>query len=104
MHHTTFCSHKKFYLFFFISTGGTKMNPSKDEQKRSSAVGPRHLNPMHILRNVFTSRITSRFLLTAVWILLLNPSIYCQNLALLKDGLVQHVSSSLTTKGSAFVY
>ena len=34
-----------------------------------------------------------------------NPLTYCQNLALLKDGLVQQVSSSLTTKGgAAFVY
>ena len=79
------------------------MHP-KNEQNPGSTLAPRHLNPMNILRNVFTSRICSRFLLTALWILLLKPLIYCQNYALLKDGLVQHVSPSLTTKGGAFVY
>ena len=29
------------------------MHP-KNEQNRSSTLGPRHLNPMDILRNVFT--------------------------------------------------
>ena len=28
MHHTIFCSHKMFYLFFFIRTGGNKMSAS----------------------------------------------------------------------------
>ena len=41
------------------------MHP-KNEQNRSSTLGPRRLNPTEILRNVFTSRISSRFLLTAV--------------------------------------
>ena len=48
----------------------------------SSTLGPLPLNPMDILRSVFTSRISSRFSLTAVWIIFFN----------------------LTTKGGAFVY
>ena len=51
----------------------------KNELSRSSTFGPWHLNPMDILRNVCTSRISSRSLLTAVWILFLDPLIYCQN-------------------------
>ena len=58
------------------------MHP-KNEQNRSSTLGPtlgpRQLNPMDILRNVFTSGIFSRFLLTAVWISFYNSLIYCQN-------------------------
>ena len=54
------------------------MNASKNEQNLSSTLGPWHLNPMDILMNVFTSRLSSRFLLTAVWILVFNPLIYCQ--------------------------
>ena len=54
------------------------MHP-KNEENCSSTLGPRHLNTMEILRNVFTSRISSRFLLTSVWILFFNPLIYCQN-------------------------
>ena len=53
---------------------------------------------MDILRNVFTSGISSRFFLTAVWILFQ----YIAKTKLLKDGWVQHVS--LTTQGSPFVY
>ena len=71
-------AHKKFYLFFFIRTGGTKMNAWKNEQNLSSTLGPWHLNPMDILMNVFTSRLSSRFVLIAVWILVFNPLIYCQ--------------------------
>ena len=70
------------------------MHP-KNEQNRGSTLRPRHLNPMDVLRNVFTSRISRRFLLTSVWILFFNTLIYCQNLALLNDGLVQLVSPSL---------
>ena len=58
MHHTIFCSHKMFYLFFVIRTGGTK--PTwKNEQNRSSTLGPRNLNHMDNLRYVFTSTISS---------------------------------------------
>ena len=35
-----------------------------------------NFNPIDILRNVFTSRLSSRFFLTAVWILFFNPVIY----------------------------
>ena len=60
---------------------------------------------MAILGNVSTSRPSSKFLLTAVWILFLIPSyISATKRYTLKDGLVQHVSPSLTTKGDAFIY
>ena len=55
------------------------MNASKNEQSRTSTLGSRHINPMDILNNVFTSRISSRFLLTAVWILFVNHLVCCQN-------------------------
>ena len=42
------------------------MKVSSNEQNRSSTLGPLDLNPMDILRNVFISRISSRFLLTTV--------------------------------------
>ena len=75
MHHTIFCSLKMFYLFFVIRTGGNK--PTwKNEQNRSATLGPRNLNRLDILRDVFTSRISSGFLLTAVWILFFNLLIY----------------------------
>ena len=51
----------------------------KQKKKALLALGLRHLNPMDILRNVFTSGISSRFLLTAVWVLFYNPLKYCQN-------------------------
>ena len=54
------------------------MNASSNEQNRGSNLGPLNLNPMDIL-SVFTSTISSKFLLTAVWILFFNPLIYCQN-------------------------
>ena len=76
----------------------------KTKQNRNSTLRPQHLNPMDILKNVFESRVSSRYLLTTVWISFFNRLIYCQNQALLKDGLVQHVSPSLTTKGGVFVY
>ena len=60
----------------------------------------RHLNPMDILRNVFTSRISSRFLLTVVWIYFLIPIYIGKTKPYLKTGW----SPSLTTKGGAFVY
>ena len=69
----------KVLIIFLYRTGGTKMNASKNEQNRMSTSGPLHLNPMDILRNVFTSRISSRFVLTVVWILIFNPLIYCHN-------------------------
>ena len=50
------------------------MHP-KNEQNRSSTLVPWHSNPMDILRNVFTSRISPKFLLTAVGILFFNLSI-----------------------------
>ena len=69
---------KMFYLFFFIRTGGTK--PTwKNEHNRSSTLGPRNLNHMDILRDVFISRIFSRFLQTAVWILFFNLSIFVKS-------------------------
>ena len=49
----------------------------KIEQDLNSTLGHWHLNPMDILRNVFTSRISSTFLLTAVRILFINPLKYC---------------------------
>ena len=42
------------------------MKASQNEQNRSYTSGPLDLNPMDILKNAFTSRIFSRFLLTAV--------------------------------------
>ena len=53
MHYTIFCSHKRFYIFSSISTGGTEMNAFKNEQNRTSTLGPWHLNPMDILKKVF---------------------------------------------------
>ena len=55
------------------------MNASKNEQSRTSTLGSRHLNPMDILKNVFTSRMSSRFLLTSVWIKFVNHLICRQN-------------------------
>ena len=92
-----------FYLFFVICTGGTK--PTwKNEQNRSSSLGPRKLNHMDILMDVFTSGVFSRFLLIAVWILFFNLLIYFQTKHCLKMGWCIFVSPSLATKGSAFVY
>ena len=54
------------------------MHP-KNEQNRGPTLGPRHLNPMDNLRNAFTTRISSRFLLTAVWIIFFNPFMYRLN-------------------------
>ena len=70
---------KSFILFFLYSFECTKRRHPQNEQNRSYTLGPLDLNPMDILRSVFTSRISSKFLLTAVWILLFNPLIYCQN-------------------------
>ena len=53
-----------------------KWTHPKNEQNCSSTSEPRHLNPMDILRNVFTSRIFSRLLLTVVWVLFLIPFKY----------------------------
>ena len=65
--------HIKCFIYFSLSVPAVlKWTHPKNEQYRGSALGPRHLNPMDILRNVFTSRISSRFLLTAVWILFFN--------------------------------
>ena len=57
------------------------MHP-KNVQNRSSTLGRLHLNPMHILRNVFTSRISSRSILTAVSNLFFSPGegVLCINL------------------------
>ena len=79
------------------------MHP-KTEQNRSSTLGPHHLNSMDILKKVFPSKVFSISLLTTSWILISNSLIYCQDLALRKDGSLQHVSPSLTTKDGVFVY
>ena len=60
-----------FHLFFVISTGGTD-STWENEQNRTSSLGPRKLNHMDILRDVFTSRISSSFLLIAVGTLFIN--------------------------------
>ena len=74
-----FSAHIKCIIYFSLSVPAVlKWTHPKNEQYRSSTLGPRHLNPMDILRNVFTSRTFSRFLLTAVWILFFNSLIYCQ--------------------------
>ena len=54
------------------------MDP-KNEQNRNSTLGLWHLNPIDIMRHGFTSINSSRFLVTFVWILFLNPLIYFQN-------------------------
>ena len=49
------------------STSEVRLFPSpENEQNRSFDSGPRHLSPIDISRNVLTSRIPLRFLLTAV--------------------------------------
>ena len=55
------------------------MHP-KTEQNRSSTLGP-----VGILKDVCTSRVSSKYLLTTAWILVFNHLIYCQNYALLED-------------------
>ena len=40
-------------------TGLEQRHHPQNEQNRSSTLGPLDLNPMHILRSVFTSRITA---------------------------------------------
>ena len=73
-------THIKSFIYFSLSVPVVlKLMHPQNEQNRSSTSGPLHFNPMDILKNVFTSRIPSRFLLTAVWILLFNPLTYCQN-------------------------
>ena len=70
----------KSFIHFSLSVPAVlKCVHPKNEQNCRSTLGPLHLNPMDILRNVFISRISSRFLLTAVWILFFNRLIYCQN-------------------------
>ena len=60
----------KSFIHFSLSVPVVlKLRHPENEQNRSSTLGPRHLNPMDISKNVFTLRISSRFLLTAVWIL-----------------------------------
>ena len=73
-------AHIKSFSYLSLSVPAVlKCTYPKNEQNRSSTLGPLNLSPMDILRNVFTSRISSRFLLTAVWILFFNPVIYFQN-------------------------
>ena len=49
-----------------------KRTHPKNEQNHSSTLRPQHLNLVDILRNVFTSKISSRFFLAAVWIVFYN--------------------------------
>ena len=79
MYHTTFGSHKRFYLFFFIRTGSTNMKASENEKNRSSTLGPLHLNPMDILRNVLPQEFKVSSNKCMDFILFFNPLIYCQN-------------------------
>ena len=67
-------AHIKSCIYFSLSVPVVlKLRHPQNEQNRSSTLGPLDLNHMDILRSVFTSRISSRFLLTAVWILFFNP-------------------------------
>ena len=71
-------AHIKSFIYFSLSIPVVlKWRHPQNEQNRSSTLGPLHLNPMDILRSNFTrgftSRISSRFLVTAVWILFLIP-------------------------------
>ena len=72
-------AHVKGFIYFSLSVPVVlKRTHPKNEQNRSFTLGLRHLNPMDILRNAFTLRISSGFLLTFVSILFFNPLIYCQ--------------------------
>ena len=69
--------HRKGFIHFAsVVPGVLKRKHHKTEQNRSSTSGPRYLNPMDILKNVFTSRVSSRCLLTTVCILYFNSLIY----------------------------
>ena len=60
-------AHIKSFIYFSLSVQVVlKSTHHKNEQNSSSTLGPLHLNPMDILRNVFTSKISSRLFLTAV--------------------------------------
>ena len=52
MYHTIFCSHKKFHSFCFIRTVGTN-----EYILKLSKIVARCLNSLHILKNVFMSRV-----------------------------------------------
>ena len=67
-----------FYFSLFIPTA-LKWTDPKNVQNRSSSLGPWHLNLMDNLKNVFTSRIFSRFDVTAVRTIFLDPLISWQN-------------------------
>ena len=67
-----------FYFSLFIPAA-LKWTDPKNEQNRSSSLGPWHLNLMDNLKNVFTSRIFSRFHVTAVRTIFLDPLISWQN-------------------------
>ena len=73
MHHTIFCSHKKFHLFFFIRTGSTKMDAPKNQQDRSSTLEPERLTSYGHFEECFYSKNSPRFLPTVVWILFFDP-------------------------------
>ena len=63
-------AHIKSLIYFSLSVPVVlKRRHPQNEQNRSYTLGRLDLNPMDILKNVFTSRISSRFLLTDVWIL-----------------------------------
>ena len=104
-------AHIKSFIYFSLSIPVVlKWTHPQNEQNRSSTLGPLHLNSMDILRSVFTRGFYLKNLFKVPrkswmdYINGLNPLIYCHNWALLKDGLVQHVLPSITTKGGAFVY
>ena len=60
-------AHIKSFTYFSLSVPGVlKLMHPKNEQNCSSSLGPRHLNPMKISKNVYKSKISSRFLLTTL--------------------------------------
>ena len=72
MHHTIFSSHKRFYLFFFIRTGGTKMKASYNWAKSQLFFGTSAFKSYGYFEECF-------YLKNFIF----NPLIYCQNQALL---------------------
>ena len=60
LYHLLFAE-KSFIYFTLFVPGVLKRTHPKAELNRSSAVGPRNINPVDILKNLFISRVSSTF-------------------------------------------
>ena len=96
MYHTIFCSNQKFDFLLTVPVVLKSTHPKKKQNRRLTS-GPWNLDPMGILRNAFISRISSKFILTAVWILVLAIYYGIKKISI-KDGLVEQVTPSKQQK------